>query len=70
MVHENNPQAGQMADESMVRNLSAQAEAIWPQEESLAPEVDELFRQVIDIVLDPDQYAVWHVPVISARKSA
>jgi ubiquinone/menaquinone biosynthesis C-methylase UbiE len=27
-----NPQAQQMADESMVRNLSAQAEAIWPQE--------------------------------------
>jgi protein-L-isoaspartate O-methyltransferase len=28
-----NPQAKQMADESMVRNLAAQAEAIWPQEE-------------------------------------
>jgi len=27
-----NPQAKQMADESMVRNLRAQAEAIWPQE--------------------------------------
>ncbi|MBK8229477.1 MAG: methyltransferase domain-containing protein [Candidatus Eisenbacteria bacterium] len=27
-----NPQAAQMADESMVRNLAAQAEAIWPQE--------------------------------------
>jgi len=27
-----NPQAQQMADESMVRNLAAQAEAIWPQE--------------------------------------
>jgi SAM-dependent methyltransferase len=27
-----NPQATQMADESMVRNLAAQAEAIWPQE--------------------------------------
>lgn len=27
-----NPQAEQMADESMVRNLAAQAEAIWPQE--------------------------------------
>ena len=30
-----NPQAKQMADESMVRNLRAQAEAIWPQEEPL-----------------------------------
>ena len=27
-----NPQKAHMADESMVRNLSAQAEAIWPQE--------------------------------------
>jgi SAM-dependent methyltransferase len=27
-----NPQARQMADESMVRTLSAQAEAVWPQE--------------------------------------
>jgi ubiquinone/menaquinone biosynthesis C-methylase UbiE len=27
-----NPQARQMADESMVRNLAAQASAIWPQE--------------------------------------
>ncbi|HKV06130.1 MAG TPA: class I SAM-dependent methyltransferase [Candidatus Acidoferrales bacterium] len=27
-----NPQARQMADESMVRNLAAQAAAIWPQE--------------------------------------
>jgi trans-aconitate methyltransferase len=26
-----NPQARQMADESMVRNLAAQARAIWPQ---------------------------------------
>src|SRR5262245_526769 len=30
-----NPQAQQMADESMVRNLTAQAEAIWPQEEPI-----------------------------------
>ena len=30
--HENNPQHAQMADESMVRNLAHQAEAIWPQE--------------------------------------
>jgi ubiquinone/menaquinone biosynthesis C-methylase UbiE len=27
-----NPQAKQMADESMVRGLDAQARAIWPQE--------------------------------------
>jgi ubiquinone/menaquinone biosynthesis C-methylase UbiE len=30
-----NPQAEQMADESMVRTLAAQAEAIWPQERPL-----------------------------------
>jgi SAM-dependent methyltransferase len=30
-----NPQAKEMADESMIRNLAAQAEAIWPQEEPL-----------------------------------
>src|SRR4051812_35072400 len=30
-----NPQAREMADESMVRNLAAQADAIWPQEEPL-----------------------------------
>jgi ubiquinone/menaquinone biosynthesis C-methylase UbiE len=30
-----NPQAKQMADESMVRNLRAQARAIWPQEVEL-----------------------------------
>jgi SAM-dependent methyltransferase len=30
-----NPQAREMADESMVRNLAAQAEAIWPQEEPM-----------------------------------
>ena len=31
-VNDLNPQAKQMADESMVRNLAAQASAIWPQE--------------------------------------
>jgi len=30
--HPSSPQAREMADESMVRNLAAQAEAIWPQE--------------------------------------
>jgi ubiquinone/menaquinone biosynthesis C-methylase UbiE len=39
-----NPQAKQMADESMVRNLDAQARAIWPQEV-------ELFRRY---ALPPD----------------
>ena len=35
MTDEHNPQAEQMAHESMVRNLAAQANAIWPQEETL-----------------------------------
>jgi ubiquinone/menaquinone biosynthesis C-methylase UbiE len=34
-MDELNPQARQMADESMVRNLEAQARAIWPQESKL-----------------------------------
>lgn len=34
-MRERNPQAEQMADESMLRNLAAQAEAIWPQEHPL-----------------------------------
>lgn len=35
MADELNPQEREMADESMVRNLAAQALAIWPQEEPL-----------------------------------
>jgi SAM-dependent methyltransferase len=35
MTAELNPQASHMADESMVRNLAAQAEAVWPQELTL-----------------------------------
>ena len=35
MVDPLNPQAREMADESMVRTLAARAEAIWPQEQPL-----------------------------------
>ena len=35
MTNELNPQAREMADESMVRKLAAQADAIWPQENAL-----------------------------------
>jgi ubiquinone/menaquinone biosynthesis C-methylase UbiE len=35
MSQDRNPQAEQMADESMIRNLTAQANAIWPQEQPL-----------------------------------
>ncbi|HEV2718860.1 MAG TPA: class I SAM-dependent methyltransferase, partial [Thermoanaerobaculia bacterium] len=34
-MHPSSPQQKEMADESMVRNLAAQAEAIWPQEQSI-----------------------------------
>jgi SAM-dependent methyltransferase len=34
-MHPNSPQAKEMADESMVRNLAAQIKAIWPQEEPI-----------------------------------
>lgn len=35
MTHDRNPQAEQMADESMLRTLAAQADAIWPAEQAL-----------------------------------
>jgi len=35
MSHDRNPQAEQMGDESMARNLAHQAEAIWSQEQAL-----------------------------------
>ena len=35
MTLDRNPQAEQMGDESMVRNLALQADAIWPQESAL-----------------------------------
>src|SRR5436853_7146734 len=35
MQHPSSSQAREMAHESMVRNLAAQAEAIWPQEEAI-----------------------------------
>src|SRR5216117_3821825 len=34
-MHPSSSQAKEMAHESMVRNLAAQAEAIWPQEEAI-----------------------------------
>ena len=40
MTREHNPQAEQMGDESMARNLAHQAEAIWPQERRLFDRYD------------------------------
>src|SRR3954466_13993054 len=34
-IHQSSPQAKEMADESMASSLTAQAEAIWPQEEPI-----------------------------------
>ena len=40
MSQDRNPQAEQMGDESMARNLAHQAEAIWPQEQRLFDRYD------------------------------
>jgi SAM-dependent methyltransferase len=42
-----NPQAAQMADESMVRTLAAQTEAIWPQEEPIVRAYEA--TQILDV---------------------
>jgi SAM-dependent methyltransferase len=42
-----NPQAAQMADESMVRTLAAQTEAIWPQEEPIVRTYEP--TQILDV---------------------
>jgi hypothetical protein len=42
-----NPQAKQMADQSMVRNLDAQARAIWPQEMPLVKRYGFVSRRFI-----------------------
>jgi len=71
-----NPQAEQMADPSMIVNLDAQAGAIWPQhvrpgraQTELGPGAARaLFDQLIESCLDPAQYVVWHVPIISGRR--
>ena len=43
------PQAREMADESMVRNLAAQAEAIWPQEKPIFERRDPGDGRVLDV---------------------
>jgi SAM-dependent methyltransferase len=46
-VSDRNPQAKEMADESMIRTLAAQAEAIWPEEEPLVRRYAP--RSVLDV---------------------
>lgn len=55
MVEDLNPQLEQMADESMVRNLAAQAVAIWPQERE--PQVLEFWDDMIACIRNPRGYA-------------
>ena len=33
-------------------------------------EVRALFEQSVNAILDPRQYAVWHIPVVSGQKAA
>jgi len=47
-MNESSPQWQQMADESMVRNLAAQIEAIWPQEEPIFARHPEP-RRILDV---------------------
>jgi hypothetical protein len=44
------------------------AEAIGGKTRLGAAKARELFDYVIATVLDPDSYAVWHVPITSGRK--
>jgi SAM-dependent methyltransferase len=48
-MNSSRPQAKEMADESMVRNLAAQAEAIWPQEEPIFARHDPGDGTVLDV---------------------
>jgi hypothetical protein len=76
MDYANSSQAKEMADESMVRNLAAQADAIWPQEEPIfarhspsGPALDVgCGTGEIACTRDPKGYALWQVPVWTARK--
>jgi len=49
LVNPSSPQSREMADESMVRNLAAQAEAIWPQEEPIFARHSPRSGNVLDV---------------------
>lgn len=55
--HPNNPQQEQMSDESMLRNLSAQAEAIWPQERALIATYGLEAPMILDLGCGPGEIA-------------
>ena len=48
-VNPHSPQAKEMADESMVRNLAAQALAIWPQEEPIFARHSPVNGSILDV---------------------
>ena len=53
--HPNNPQHEQMSDESMLRNLAAQAEAIWPQERALVAAYELEAPAILDLGCGPGE---------------
>jgi hypothetical protein len=66
-IDRDNPQAEQMADESMVRTLRAQADALWPQEAPLFDryaigEGSRILDAGCKIETDPRRYRVVVVP--------
>ncbi|MGZ6144002.1 MAG: methyltransferase domain-containing protein [Myxococcales bacterium] len=48
-MNPSSPQAREMADESMVRNLAAQAEAIWPQERPIFERSHGRPERILDV---------------------
>ncbi len=59
MSQTNNPQHQQMSDESMLRNLAAQARAIWPQEKLLVEGYDlPESPAVLDLACGPGELSV------------
>jgi len=55
--HPNNPQSEQMSDESMLRNLAAQAEATWPQESALFDRYGLEAPAICDVGCGPGELA-------------
>ncbi|MDC1142896.1 methyltransferase domain-containing protein [Planctomycetota bacterium] len=57
MAYSRNPQAEQMADESMVRNLRAQMECIWPQELAMLHSYELSDHRVLDLACGTGEFA-------------
>ena len=62
------PRAREMADESMVRTLAAQACRSCDCRETFTRDrFVAHFNDMIATLEDPDGYGVWHVPVVAGR---